>query len=394
MLSAHIYRRVRMALDDTFTSYAIVTPGKELVCRSGHLVDLISALPPEGVLVKVHVAGVCHTDVHQWLGGYKLSETEEIRFAERPGYGYPVVPGHEIAGTVFSLGSGVSPGQCSLKSGDRVAVFPWLGCGQCKACEAEEETCCKSSREIGMSMDGGYSQFVIVPHYRYLVRIHSSVSYEVGSMLGCSCLTAYNALKAALLTVEKATSFSPRVAVGVLGTGCLGQWALTLARQMFKGHNIALVAIDVKKEKLEYVLQQKLTDKVLLVDPTKQPEEIIEEAKLLIDGDFHVIIDFVNNPATFGLAVGMLAQGGELVCVGLFGGTGEVQLPLIPLQRLKITGVQTGSLADFKEVVQFVQSHSLSPPPFTHYKLSEATKALQDVEKGRVGGRGVLKIAS
>ena len=379
--------------EESFVSYTIATPGEDLAYRRDRLADKLAALPPEGVLVKVHVAGVCHSDVHQWRGGFQLSETESLPFSAPS-----VVPGHEISGTILALGSALSAEKCNLKKGDRVAVFPWVGCGECKACEVDEFPSCANSPEgnrvMGVNVDGGYAQYATVLHYRYVAKIPSNVSYEVGSTLGCSCLTAYNALKAALTTVEKAARFSPTVAVGVLGTGGLGQWALTLARQMFKGHNVTLVAIDVKKEKLEYVQQQKLADKVLLVDPTKQPEEIIEEAELLIDGDFHVIMDFVNNPATFGLAVGMLAQGGGLVCIGLFGGTGEVQLPLIPLQRLKITGVQTGTLADFKEVVQFVQSHSLSPPPFTHYKLSEATKALQDVEKGKVAGRGVLKIAA
>ena len=378
--------------EESFVSYVVAGPGEDLVCRNDRLNEKISALPPEGVLVKVHIAGVCHSDVHQWRGGFQLSETEDLPFSAPS-----VVPGHEVSGTVMALGSALSSAKCDLQEGDRVAVFPWVGCGQCKPCEAEEDIFClgdpEERRVFGINVDGGYSEYATVVDHRYVAKIPPSVSFEVGATLGCSCLTAYNALKAALPTVEKAARLAPSVAVGVLGTGGLGQWALTLARQVFAGNNVTLVAIDVRKEKLEYVLQQKLVDKILQLDPSKPIEETIEEAETLIGGEFHVVMDFVNNPATFGLAQGVLCNGGGLVTVGLFGGTAELQLPLIPLQRLKITGVQTGSLADFREVVKFVQSHSISPPPFTHYKLSEATQALRDVEKGKVAGRGVLKVS-
>lgn len=379
--------------EESFVSYVVAGPGEDLVCRNDRLAEKISALPPEGVLVKVHIAGVCHSDVHQWRGGFQLSETEDLPFSAPA-----VVPGHEVSGTVVALGSALSSEKCALEKGDRVAVFPWVGCGECKPCEAEEYTAClgppEEHRVFGINVDGGYAEYVTVIDYRFVAKIPSNVSYEVGATLGCSCLTAYNALKAALPTVEKAARFAPSVAVGILGTGGLGQWALALARHVFEEHNVTLVAIDVRKEKLDYVLKRKLVDKILLIDPSKEPEETVEEAAKLIGGDFHVIMDFVNNPATFGFAQGVLSNGGGLVTVGLFGGTGEVQLPLIPLQRLRITGVQTGSLSDFREVVKFVgQAHPISPPPFTHYKLSEATQALKDVEKGKVAGRGVLKVS-
>lgn len=383
-----------MADKDTYSSGVIVASGADLVCRSDSISERRASLPSEGLLVQVHAAGVCHTDVHQWLGGYKLTETTAIRFVERPGYGYPRVPGHEVSGTVFSLGSGVSPDLCDLKEGDRVAVFPWLGCGECRACRAEEETLCRgTTRELGMTMDGGYAEYMAVPHYRYTAKIPSAIGYEVGATLGCGCLTAYNAVKTALPTVEKVAQFASPIIVGVLGTGGVGQWALTLARQVYREFDVTLVAIDVKAETLESLVRRKLADKSLTVDAAKSVEETAEEAKSLIGGRFDVILDFVNNPATFSLAQTILEKGGEHVCLGLFGGTAELKLPIVPLKRIKITGVQTGSLADFRELVKFIKTHPISPPPFTYYQLSEATQALKDVEKGRVNGRAILKMA-
>ena len=379
---------------DTFSSFVIPGPGKDLVCRRDSISDQRANLPPEGVLVKVHAAGVCHTDVHQWLGGYKLSDTEEIRFADRPKYGYPRVPGHEMSGVVFCLGSNIPPELCDLKEGDRVAVFPWLGCGECKACKLGEETYCHGeSRELGMTQDGGYAEYAIIPHYRFLVKILPVISYEVAATLGCGCLTAYNAVKAILPTVKKAAQFSASVPVGVLGAaGGLGQWALTLAQNMFKDHNILLIAIDVKKETLENLVHQNLADKALVIDPSKPAEEAIEQARSMTNGGFHAVLDFVNNPATFNLTQGMLSSHGEHVCIGLFGGSTELKLALVPLKRTRITGVQTGSLSDFRELLDLICTQPLSPPLFTYYKLSMATQALKDLEKGTMNGRGVLKI--
>lgn len=377
--------------EETCVSFAIETPGEDLVRRDDRLNDKISSLPPDGVLVKVCVAGVCHSDVHQWRGGFQLSETEDLQFSKPS-----VVPGHEISGTVFALGSALTAEKCGLQVGDRVAVYPWIGCGNCKPCETEQDTSCAmypvGNRALGIDVDGGYAQYTTVPHYRYIAKIPSSVSHEVGATLGCSCLTAYNALQAALPTVEKAGCFLPKVLVGVLGVGGLGQWALTLARQVFEGKNVTLVAVDVRKDKLDHVEQQKLVDKCVLIDPSNPVEETAEKVGMDVEDDFNVIMDFVNNPTTFELSLNLLANGGSLVSIGLFGGTASLKLPLIPVQRLKITGIQTGSLKDFKEVVTFVQAHPFSPPPFSYYELSEATKALEDVEKGRISGRGVLKI--
>ena len=140
------------------------------------------------------------------------------------------------------------------------------------------------------------------------------------------------------------------------------------------------------------MVHRNLADKALVVDPSKPTKETVEQAISLTNGGFHAVLDFVNNPATFNLTQSMLSKHGEHVCVGLFGGSTELRLALVPLKRKRITGVQTGSLSDFRELLDFIHTQPFSPPPFTYYKLSMATQALKDLEKGKVNGRGVLKI--
>ncbi len=85
---------------------------------------------PKGsqVLIKVQAAGVCHSDIHLWEGGYQGPEGQFLKTTDR-GVKYPLTPGHEIAGTVESMGEEAE----GFKKDDKVLVFPWIGKGLCNA---------------------------------------------------------------------------------------------------------------------------------------------------------------------------------------------------------------------------------------------------------------------
>ena len=153
-------------------SFCFPGAGVELQQLERELPSLLQSLPPEGALVRVHVAGVCHSDLHLYNGFYRTGKGPDQvhRFAERPGHSYPIVPGHEIAGSVYALGERAEV-ESGLKLGDRVTVYPWIGCEQCSICKAgDPHLCTGSTQQLGFNADGGYSEYVHVLHYKYVIK--------------------------------------------------------------------------------------------------------------------------------------------------------------------------------------------------------------------------------
>ena len=143
-------------------SYQIIDWGKPLQPRD------YPDPKPQGAeaVVRVEACGVCHSDLHIWQGYFDLGDGERIRIADR-GMQLPFTLGHEVAGTVEALGPG--SGGHGVAVGDRVVVYPWIGCGECAVCRRGEELLCLKPRIVGTWKDGGYSDRVLVPHARYLV---------------------------------------------------------------------------------------------------------------------------------------------------------------------------------------------------------------------------------
>ena len=132
---------------------------------------------PKGsqVLVKVLSAGVCHSDIHLWEGGYEGPVGQFLKTTDR-GARYPLTLGHEIAGVVEDMGEDVTAtlvGNDSITKDEKVIVYPWIGEGVCPACRIGEENLCDNPRSLGIYADEGYAEYVLVPHYKYLVRINN-----------------------------------------------------------------------------------------------------------------------------------------------------------------------------------------------------------------------------
>ena len=122
--------------------------------------------------MKVNSCGVCHSDIHLWQGGYEGPEGQFLKTTDR-GVKYPITPGHEIAGTVESLGQEAQEAVNKevFNRDENVLVYPWIGDGVCPACRVGEENLCDKPRSIGIYNDGGYAEYALVPHYKYLVKI-------------------------------------------------------------------------------------------------------------------------------------------------------------------------------------------------------------------------------
>src|SRR5712671_2383978 len=197
---------------------------------------------PREVRVKVQACGLCHSD----------SLTKEGHF---PGITYPRVPGHEIAGVIDAVGSEVP----RWKIGQHVGVG-WLGsyCGHCDSCRRGIFITCANQRVTGITMDGGYQEYVLVP-FEGLALIPEEINPIDAAPLMCAGITTFNSLRN--------SGVRGGDTVAVLGIGGLGHLAIQFASKM--GFRTIAIARGTDKEPLARQLGADTTSTALR--PIRRP---------------------------------------------------------------------------------------------------------------------------
>lgn len=334
---------------------------------------------PEGsqVVVKVKAAGVCHSDLHLWEGGYDLGDGTFLKVTDR-GVKYPVTPGHEIVGEVYDLPDGIS----GIKKGDQVLVYPWLGCGTCPGCKSGNENLCDTPRSIGLFQNGGYAEYVLVPHYKYLAKV-DGVDLEAAASLACSGLTAYTAVK-------KANANSPEFLV-IIGAGGLGLMGVQIAKAIT---NAKIIVADLDENKLQTAKEMGadfVVNTSAIGSVASGSGDAVQKIISLCDGKgADSVIDFVNAPQTAKTGIGVLRKRGNLVLVGLFGGALDISLVTIPLKALTIQGAYTGNYDDMVELLELAKKGVINPIISKRYSLDHANDALNDLKERKIVGRAVI----
>ena len=334
---------------------------------------------PQGtqVLIKVKSVGVCHSDLHLWEGGYDLGDGQFMKVTDR-GVKYPVTPGHEIVGVVEDTGDAVT----GILKGDTVLVFPWIGCGECPACKVGNENLCDTPKSLGVFQDGGYSDYALIPNSKYLAKL-DDVDPDSATSLACSGLTAYNAVK-------KANANSPEFLM-IIGAGGLGLMAIQLAKAITKAKIICIDNDDKKFETAKKMGADFVVNTNVVGSVSSGPGSPIEKI-ISISNNKGVdsVIDFVNAPQTVKTALGVLRKRGNLVLVGLFGGSLELSLVTIPLKSITIQGAYTGNYNDMVELIDLAKKGVLKSVISKRYNLDEANTALGDLKTRKIIGRAVI----
>src|SRR5579859_3070174 len=180
---------------------------------------------PDEVLIAVEGCGVCHSDLH-------VADGDWPQFARITKM--PLIPGHEIAGRVVELGEAVS----EFQAGDHVGV-PWIywTCGECEACREGNENLCSKQLITGVSVDGGYAEFMKA-RATHVQKIPSQLSSVEVAPLFCAGVTVYRALSQ--------VQVKPGQRLAVFGVGGLGHLAVQIGVSL----GAEVIAVDVSDEKL------------------------------------------------------------------------------------------------------------------------------------------------
>jgi D-arabinose 1-dehydrogenase-like Zn-dependent alcohol dehydrogenase len=346
-------------------SFQVCTCGEPLQCNE------YPTPAPKGteVLLKVIAAGVCHSDLHLSDGYFDLGGGKRLSVVDR-GMRLPVTLGHENVGEVAAVG----PDARGVTIGDRRLVDPWMGCGECGVCRRGDEQLCTKPTSLGVFRDGGYSDFLMVPHPRYLFDI-GDIPPERAAPLACSGVTTYSALK----KVGPTLTTDPVV---IIGAGGLGLMCLALHKAM-GGHSAVVVDIDPAKREAA-----KRAGAVAVIDGGAN-----DAAKQIIaatDGGAWAAIDLVGSAATVRLGINSLAKGGKLILVGLYGGEITLSLPPFPMRAISLQGSYTGSLTETAELIELVKRTGLPPVPVATRPLTDVNAVLGELRAGKIIGRVVL----
>jgi NAD+-dependent secondary alcohol dehydrogenase Adh1 len=313
---------------------------------------------PDEVLIKIEGAGVCATDLHAIDGEM-----------EPAGVTLPLVLGHENAGRVAAVGDLVS----TVVVGDPVLVFPPYSCGLCVACRRGIDMHCDQHQFTGLTVDGGFAEYVVVSE-RSVVKLPPGANPVEVAPYADAGVTAYHAIRrVAHLAVPGATAV-------VIGIGGVGHVGLQLLREL--GSGAVMVAVDPNP--LRRALAASLN-----ADAVLDSVEVVDAVRDLTDGrGADLVIDFVGTQQTHEDATGMLAKGGTYSIVG-FGGMVTVPSGAMVGNEQTIVANLVGTWVDLWEVMQLHARGKLTLKTETH-RLEDVNDVLAKLREGEVTGRAVL----
>jgi propanol-preferring alcohol dehydrogenase len=319
---------------------------------------------PGQVVVRVGGAGACHSDLHL---------IHDFDAGMLP-WGPPFTLGHENAGWVEALGSGVE----GLAVGDPVAVYgPW-GCGHCRRCLSGLENYCEHQAEIGpmgggLGLDGGMAPYLLVPKARWLVPLGDLDPVDAAPLTDAG-LTPYHAIKRSLhLLVPGSTAV-------VIGVGGLGHMGVQMLRALTCAE---IIAVDQRKEALD-LAREIGADRCVVAG-----EDAAGEITELTGGrGAEVVLDFVGVDATLALAAAVTRQLGHLTLVGIGGGTLPVSFFGIAYE-VSVATTYWGTLPELFEVISLARQGKVRAR-VSRYSLAEAPQAYADLYDGTLEGRAVI----
>jgi NAD+-dependent secondary alcohol dehydrogenase Adh1 len=330
-----------------------------------HSVPRIDEVPdpkisgPLDVIVRIGGAGVCRTDLHIMEGQWDAAMGTPL----------PYILGHENAGWVHEVGSGVS----NVAVGDTVILHPLVTCGLCRACRAGDDMHCENSAFPGLSRDGGMAEYLLTSA-RACVKLDPSTRPQDVAALADAGITAYHAVRKAIPLLYPGTT---AVVIGAGGLGHIGVQCLSALTAT------TIIVVDRNPEALK--LAEQLGAQHTVVADGGQ----VDAVKDLTGGrGAHVVLDFVAEQGAEMDGWNMTREAGSYFVIG-YGGTLTIPtLDIISTER-NIIGNIVGTYNDLAELMDLAQAGKVTLHTRT-YPLDAAPEALADLDAGRVRGRAIL----
>jgi NAD+-dependent secondary alcohol dehydrogenase Adh1 len=314
---------------------------------------------PLDVIIRIGGAGVCRTDLHIMEGQWDAAMGTPL----------PYILGHENAGWVHEIGSGVS----NVAVGDTVILHPLVTCGLCRACRAGDDMHCENSAFPGLSRDGGMAEYLLTSA-RACVKLDPSTQPQDVAALADAGITAYHAVRKAIPLLYPGTT---AVVIGAGGLGHIGVQCLSALTAT------TIVVVDRNPDALK-LAEQIGADHTVVADGGQ-----VEAVKDLTGGQgAHVVLDFVAEQGAEQDGWNMTRPAGSYFVIG-YGGTLHIPtLDIISTER-NIIGNIVGTYNDLAELMDLAEGGKVTLHTRT-YPLAAATDALADLDAGRVRGRAIL----
>lgn len=335
-----------MQLPETMRAMVLEAPGEPLVGR-----EMPMPKPGPGqVLIKVHACGVCRTDLHVVDG-------------ELPDPKLPIIPGHEIVGTVMQHGTGT----VSFKRGDRIGV-PWMGftCGECSYCRIGKENLCNRPKFTGYTLDGGYAEYALADT-RYCFALPESYSNSAAAPLLCAGLIGYRSYR---MAGEEANR------IGIYGFGGAAHIISQIAA--YQGKKVFAFTRPGDENARQFALS---LGAVWAGDSEELPPEPLDAA-----------IIFAPVGSLVPAALRATVKGGTVVC----GGIHMSDIPSFPYQILweerTIRSVANLTRRDGEELLAIAPKVPVKTE-VELFPLTEANEALRRLREGKIQGAAVLTIS-
>jgi NAD+-dependent secondary alcohol dehydrogenase Adh1 len=314
---------------------------------------------PLDVIVRIGAAGLCRTDLH----------IQEGQWAEKSEVALPYTPGHENAGWIHEIGSGVT----NVKVGDTVIVHPFISCGLCLPCRVGDDMHCLNGSFPGINRDGGFAE-LLKTSARSVVKLDPSLHPKDIAALADAGLTAIHAVKKAIPVLGAGTR------VVVIGAGGLGHIGI----QCLKAYTPAEVIVIDPSEQALALAGEMGADTTVKVDGTH-----VDTVREMTDGlGAEAIIDFVGEKGAIEDGIAMVRDGGFYYVIGY----GEnINIPTIDVisREISFIGNLVGTYADLQELMTLTAQGKVTLHTST-YPLDAINDAMADLDGGRLQGRGIL----
>lgn len=282
----------------------------------------------------------------------------------------PHIPGGDVVGTVEWVGAEVS----GVEPGRRVVVYPLIACGICSHCRSGREHLCANWQTIGIHRHGGYGELVAVPG-RNVIPLPEEVPFTTAAALPVAGLTAYHAL----MSVGRVREGELAVIWG--STGGVGSMALQIAKRA--GARVAAIVSSPERKKAaeqmgaDYVLDRSLA-------------EMGAEVRRIAPDGVDLVFDSIG-AGTVPVSLGMLANGGRLLCCGILSGReARLNVHALYFHHLSIHGLFLGSREDMREVISLTARGELMPLIDRVLPMEKASEGHRLLETGGQIGKIVL----